>query len=231
MRTPFANGGLLRRLIGHRVGILPILRRLMGPDGAQRHHREERNNRGRSDWDGLSAAEDRDRAQTTVDFMIGASVFLLTVAVVFGIIPGIIDPFNESQENTLVADRLAAQVSGGMLADTGTPSGLNQTCVNAFFNSSLGNGGGCPIPFNESVTDLPDRLGVDDRHRVNISIQRDVDADGELDVLSTTGGEVGTSGHTKLAIGPDVPPAQSVVVGSRAASLGDKDVIVVVKVW
>ncbi|MFB6353663.1 MAG: hypothetical protein ABEJ92_06210 [Halobacteriales archaeon] len=163
--------------------------------------------------------------------MIGAGVFLLVVGFVLGIIPGIIDPFSDSQETTIVADRLATQVAEGMLGEPSRPTVLNETCTFAFFNASLGNGEGCPVPFHETTNDLNARLGVQDRQSINITIKRDLDADGDLEQLATDGDTVSTTGHTTLAIGPAVPPSRSVVAASRTAFIDGKDVTVVVRVW
>lgn len=172
------------------------------------------------------------RAQTPIDFLIGAGVFLLVFAFVLGIIPGMIDPFSDSQETPLVADRIATQISEGMLAEPDRPTVLNQTCVNAFFNKSLGAGSNCALRFNASESDMAERLGLKDRYSVNISIKRDLDGDGELEVLSTDGQNVSAAGHTRLAIGPSVPTnAEAVVSASRTGYLDGKDVTVVTRVW
>lgn len=162
--------------------------------------------------------------------MIGVGVFLLVVGFVLGIIPGMIDPFSDSQETTLVADRIATQVSEGMLAEPDRPTVLNQSCVNAFFNDSLGDGKGCPVPFDAGETDLNARLGVQDRQSVNVTIKR-LDGSGDYQQLRTDGESVSTMGHTRLAVGPSIPETQSQVAASRTAYLDGKDVTVVVTVW
>ena len=175
---------------------------------------------------------DGERAQTTIDFLIGVTVFLIVVGFVLGIIPGLIDPFSDSQETTLVADRLATQVAEGMLGVPDRPTVLNQTCVNAFFGVTAADGGGCPVGFDESTTDLPDRLGVNDKYSINVTVKRDLDRDGSLEQLFSDGDEVSGAGGTTLAIGPPVPTAaQSVVAASRTAFLDGKDVTVVIRVW
>ncbi|MDZ7702028.1 MAG: hypothetical protein U5J98_08145 [Halobacteriales archaeon] len=133
--------------------------------------------------------------------MIGAGVFLLVVGFVLGVIPGMIDPFSDSQETTLVADRLATQLAEGMMAEPDQPTVLNQTCLDAFFGvGSACRGRSCPVPFDEADTDLPDRLGVNDRHSINVTIERDIDGDSRFEVLSSDGTDVGDTG-TRLAIG------------------------------
>lgn len=76
----------------------------------------------------------RDRAQTTLDFAVGMSIFLLTVAFVFTFAPNIAEPFSDSgTENTVVADRVASQLVAGTLASPDRPYVLDKACTMAFF--------------------------------------------------------------------------------------------------
>lgn len=182
---------------------------------------------------GAAGSTNGTRAQTTIDFVIGMAVFLLVVGFVLGVIPGMVDPFSDSQETTIVADRLATQISEGMLAEPDQPTVLNRTCVNAFFNATPASGSDCPVPFDADEDDLATRLGVQDRQTINVTIKRDLDVppDGELDQLATDGETVSASGHTRLAAGPAVPGGTSIVATSRTGFLDGKDVTVVVRVW
>lgn len=163
--------------------------------------------------------------------MIGVGVFLLILGYILSVVPGLIDPFSQAPSSTLVADRLATQISEGMLGQPDRPTVLNETCTFAFFNASLGSGGGCSLPFDASQMDLNTRLGVQATQSINVTIQRDVDDDGLPEQLRTDGQHVSTSGSTTLAIGPKVPTGQSVVAATRTAYLDGKDVSVVVRVW
>ncbi len=174
---------------------------------------------------------DSTRGQTTIDFVIGVAVFIIVVGFVFGVIPNLIDPFSGSQETTLVADRLATQITEGMFAKPDRPTVLNATCTFGFFDQTLGSGKNCAVPYEASETDLSTRLGVNDRHSINVSIRRDVDSDGNLELLSTDGEIVSANAATQLSIGPTVPSGQSVIAASRTAFIDGKDVTVVVKVW
>lgn len=77
------------------------------------------------------------RAQTTLDFALGVTVFLLTVAFVFSFTPGMLEPFTAStQQETAAADRLADQLAQEMLvADPGEPYRLDRECTVIFFES------------------------------------------------------------------------------------------------
>ncbi len=173
------------------------------------------------------------RAQTTIDFLIGVGVFLLVFGFVISVIPGMIDPFEEGQETPLVADRIASQVTETMIGEPSQPTILNATCTNAFFNkTSMSSGTNCALNFSKTETDLSERLGVADKHSINITIKRDIDGDGNLEQLATDGQNVSTTGHTTLAIGPIVPSnAEAVVSATRIGFLDGKDVTVVVRVW
>lgn len=96
------------------------------------------------------------RAQTTLDFAIGVSIFLIAVVFVLAFLPGMLQPFVESQEeNTVVADRVADQLSRGTLGSPATPFTLNTSCTVAFFGGT--DPGGCR--FDASQT-LKERLGL-----------------------------------------------------------------------
>lgn len=83
------------------------------------------------------------RGQTTLDFAIAASVFLLVVASTLAFVPGMFEPFNEAQEGkTVAADRIATSLSEGLLADPSNPYKLEKGCVIAFF--ALENSDGDP---------------------------------------------------------------------------------------
>jgi len=74
------------------------------------------------------------RAQTTLDFAVGMSVFLLTVAFVLSFTPNIVAPFSESgTEDTVTANRVASQLVEGTLADPDRPYVLDKACTTAFF--------------------------------------------------------------------------------------------------
>jgi hypothetical protein len=102
----------------------------------------------------------RDRAQTTLDFAVGMSIFLLTVAFVFTFAPNIAEPFSDSgTENTVVADRAASQLVAGTLADPDRPYVLDKACTMAFFAPE--NLDGEPTngqDLNDSNDNAPDEL-------------------------------------------------------------------------
>jgi hypothetical protein len=84
----------------------------------------------------------RNRGQTTLDFAIGTSVFLLTVVFVIAYAPTLFDPFvGGTGTDLLVADRAATSLSGDFLvASTAEPGTLSVSCVGTFFGVTLDEG-------------------------------------------------------------------------------------------
>jgi hypothetical protein len=141
------------------------------------------------------------RGQTTLDFAIGVSVFLIVVAFVLAFVPGMVQPFQAStQQETAAADRLAEQLAGGMLVeDVSKPYLLDRECTVIFFESRQdgndpagddaenvdGNGNGFSDPFDSGsftgsciFSDSPftERLAIaDSDFEIRISIVADLD--------------------------------------------------------
>lgn len=79
------------------------------------------------------------RAQTTQDFAIGASVFLLTMAFVFALIPTVFAPFQTpvTSADTVASQRIADSVQGEI---TGEGLTIDPAARDAFFASTTGDG-------------------------------------------------------------------------------------------
>jgi hypothetical protein len=80
----------------------------------------------------------RSRGQTTLDFAIGTSVFLLAVVFVVTYAPTLFDPFaGGTGTDLLIADRAATSLSADLLAvSTAEPGTLSAGCVAAFFEGN-----------------------------------------------------------------------------------------------
>jgi len=77
-----------------------------------------------------------DRGQTTLDFAVGVSVFLLTAIFVLTFVPGMLEPFEEStQEEIAAADRIATDLVEETLASPDRPHLLDRECTVIFFES------------------------------------------------------------------------------------------------
>jgi len=142
-----------------------------------------------------------DRAQTTLDFAVGMSVFLGVVAFAFGIVPTMFAPFEtDTGTNAVVSDRAADRLAADALVESPSqPSILNGSCTQAFF------AGDPPGPCRYGSADLHDSLGVGASVHVNATIRND--------------SGIRTLGGTQLARGPSSASADDIVVARRTVSL------------
>ena len=102
------------------------------------------------------------RAQTPIDFAVGASVFLLTLAFVVAFVPSLFDPFAAADTaSPLVSDRVAAALAADVLAASpAEPGVLSPACTVAFFeaNDTLAGDADCAT----DITASPDaQFGLD----------------------------------------------------------------------
>lgn len=185
---------------------------------------------------------DGGRGQTTLDFTIGISVFLLVLIAVFLFVPGAIEPFTQGgQDRIVTANRVGDQLSEGSLGDPSSPHVLNTTCTIEFFEDNA------PAGCRYEGTTLESRLGVQERTFVNVTLEGNLSDDGpygdrELLCWSTGGALIersdGTCGTT-FAIG-DTPPERSgtSVTARRVVSINESagsdhrtDAALIVEVW
>ena len=97
------------------------------------------------------------RAQTTLDFLVGASLFLLAVAITIGMVPGMLDPFALSDSSaTVEANRAATALATDELGSPDTPYVLSEPAVETFFDLDQ--------------SGVRDRLKVDDAIAVNVTL-------------------------------------------------------------
>lgn len=169
----------------------------------------------------------RRRGQTTLDFAIGMSIFLLAVIFVLTFVPGMLEPFQSGpHEATVVTDRIASQLVGSTLTDGGSQYLLNTTCTLAFFNTSYDDAG-CGFDNSRPVAD---RLGTD--MHVNVTVKRDFDGDGTAEPACWYNDQVtDCADGWQLAAGDSGGAPRSVVVARRVAALDSLDVEVLVRVW
>ena len=202
---------------------------------------------------GRSRYADTMRAQTTLDFAIGMSVFLLAVVFVFTFVPGILEPFEEGpQEETAVADRVASQLVQASMADPERPYVLELPCTNAFFNVTAPAGSACGFDTTADLTAgdrLTDRVGVKDRQRMHVTVEADVDDDGDVHALcfdnddkkivEVTDSECGEAPDDDRTADTDVlytlgdtpSDTQAVVTAQRTVDVDGHTATVVVEVW
>lgn len=98
------------------------------------------------------------RAQTTMDFLVGTTVFLLTLSAVLVTVPGLSDPFVTGHESdTIIADRAAEALSTDILvSSTADPFVFRQSTVSGFFG--------------QSKADAKDQLGIESSVNINATL-------------------------------------------------------------
>lgn len=142
------------------------------------------------------------RAQTTMDFAAGVSIFLVTVAFAFAFVPGIITPFADPDVGDPVsANRIADDLATDRLGSPDRPYALDTDQTATFF-----------------ADDAVDELALRDYKSVNVT-------------LLTTGGDVATVDDVRAATGQSVPSDADTTVAWRSVSVGGARYELVVRVW
>jgi len=158
------------------------------------------------------------RAQTTIDFAIGVSLFLIVVAFVITFVPTIFAPF-ESAEGPQTADRIATSLSTDRLGDPAEPYLLNETCTTGLFDQLNGGSDASPnCQFNTSADTTAELFALDGTHDANVSIH-------DLD------GGVAAVDDTTLSAGPALPDTRSVTSAQRIVSIDGETYRLLVRVW
>ena len=180
-----------------------------------------------------------DRGQTTLDFTIGVTIFVVVLAGVFLFVPGTLQPFEKGgQENIVTANRVADQLSEHVLAEPTEPYVLKNGCVVPFFDESE------PVPAecNYEGGTLQERVGYGDFQFANVSIRGSVAGSSEVEQLCydsansagsrlESGSDCGESDDTRLAVGSDLEGVKSSVTARRVVELDDQTVFLVVQLW
>lgn len=181
------------------------------------------------------------RAQTTLDFAIGVSIFIAVVLFTFTFVPTVLEPFSVvADDNPTVADRTADSLAHGQLGATDRPHLLEWHCTVAFFR-----GQSSPSDCSYQGQTLEERLNLGIGQDMNVSITRNGDISQLLcwsaDPDSTPDGEPGLtdasssdcrSGDTALALGDNRPSRQDTTIKSRrVVSLYGETVMLEVILW
>ncbi|WP_128478057.1 DUF7287 family protein [Halorussus pelagicus] len=173
--------------------------------------------------DRSTAGEDENRyasrAQTSIDFVVGMSVFLLTVAFVVTFLPSAFEPFTATGSgDVLAADRTAGLLAEQLLAHPTTPGAFDPACTAEFFDAAGdGAGGVAGCQFTTDAADLDAALGLGPATAVNVTIAED--------------GTIRSRNGVTLAAGPTPPDSENVVVSRRVVLLGGDDADLYVRMW
>jgi len=175
----------------------------------------------------------RERGQTTLDFALGASLFLLALIGVLVFVSGTMEPFTQgSQEDIGVADRVADSLAEGLLVDPAEPHVLDATCTVEFFADNS------PSDCRHSGSNLTERVGVKNWQLVNVSMQTDLTGgpDEEIVCWDNTDDRVVDRGAAacdrQFTIGPTPPPrVGDTVTARRVVTINGTDTTMRVEVW
>ncbi|MEF8914049.1 DUF7287 family protein [Natronomonas sp.] len=154
------------------------------------------------------------RGQTTLDFGIGAGVFLLGVVFLLTFAPSTLLPFVDgTQEHPVVSDRAADRLANDELAAPDRPSTLDTATTIAFFEA--GNPAG--------------RVGVDgDRYDIEVELR----AGGDRLCWDDNAREVTTTNcNVEFVAGDDPAGADAVTLSRRGVTVGARQAQLVVRVW
>lgn len=169
---------------------------------------------------------DRSRGQTSVDLVVGLTLFIVTITVVLGQLPTLLGPA-QPQATSAVADRAADELYGELVVRNATtsPATLDEPCVVAFFEGA--GGAGCQFDPSKPVND---RLGISSLYAVNITFAHG-NGSSELEPYCHNASEVVVCGTDTLEVGPPVPSDASVGVAYRGVRVPEKHGVIVVRVW
>lgn len=160
---------------------------------------------------------------------------------VFAFVPGILQPFNLSgEQDTVLSERIASDLSQGALGDASAPYVLESSCAVNFFEEGSAPPGHCDY----TGTDLEDRIDTGNYASVNVSIEGtfasgrefacwDASAPNQPLVGASAGGcNPDGSDDQVLTVGGAPPVANDATVTSRrVVSLHERNVTMKVVVW
>jgi hypothetical protein len=176
-----------------------------------------------------------DRAQTTIDFAIGTSVFLVTVAFVVAFVPGIFQPFAEGPQEELAGiDRVADTVVYDLLddGDGDSDATLDRQCTIAFFNDT-DTDTGCAF---DDAAPFAEQVGLSAGHHANVTVVG-ADDDGTSNPVCSDGTRVyvsdtdDCSSGFALDAGDRLPPNGASVIGRRVVYVDGTTATVIVRMW
>jgi len=195
---------------------------------------QQRDSTGRS----VAALADR-RGQTTLDFSLGISIFLVSLVFIVMFVPGMLQPFvGGTQAETPAANRVADDLSQRLLGNASAPYVLDADCTREFFTT------GAPAACQFDAGTLQERVGVLDRTNLNVTIRGNATGDADDETLCWNGAgdafversdakcSPGVGGDVLLSRGPD-PTVQGgkTVSARRVALLDGRDVTIEVVLW
>lgn len=172
---------------------------------------------------------DRDRGQTTIDFVIGISVFLGVILFILLFVPGILSPFTVTgQSEAVTVDRTADYLGQDALGSPEEPYLLDRACTVVFFERD--NASVAPGTDDCRYEDAPlyEQLGLAEYRTINVTIVGNLSGGEELTQLywdnSSRNLTDQSGGNTTLAIGDDVEQRRASTTATRIVTLHGEDV-------
>jgi hypothetical protein len=158
-----------------------------------------------------------DRAQTTIDFTIGVTLFLVTLTVVFAFLPIPTPGGTTTDTSTASIDRIANTLTGTELVKHGAPTGtLDATCTAAFFNNT--DTEHIPDDCRFTTTNLTELTGLDAGHETHITITQN-------ETVRTVNAVALTRGS------PPRPDDENIATARRVVTINGDAHRLTIKVW
>lgn len=169
------------------------------------------------DW--IASPSGTQRGQTTIDYVIGISIFLVVVVFVFGFMPTIFAPFQaDTGGSTVLADRSADRLAADLLVESpDRPAVLNSTCTVGFFDADGSAPSGCRYDDDSDGANLSTALGTGQFTNLNVTVR--------------TGGSIAQVDGTTLAVGDSATGNQDIVVANRVVFVDGDQHQLYVRVW
>lgn len=171
-----------------------------------------------------------------MDFVLGVSIFLVSILFVFTFVPGTLQPFTQGpQAETAAADRVADTVVMDQLATEDDPYVLDGPCTAALLSDAAGTGCG----FDGAT--LSSRLDLTAMQEVNVTM-RGNPGGGDLErlcwdrsadeVVPASGSCDVSAGDVVLVTGEPIPQHRaSVVTAKRIVRIDGTLAAVEVRMW
>jgi hypothetical protein len=182
----------------------------------------------------LTGLRGGDRGQTTQDFAVGISVFLLTVTFTFAFVPSTVTPFGSPVTDAIPAksDRVASTVVDTYAVEDGSRTlDFDELTDPSASPTSMSNAiGSADVSDTVSGDNLRDMFGLRDTAQVNITIEK---RSGDIVKAEY---DSSSAGKEAMVGGDDYPQNQAAASTTRVIRLEGVDgcktgCLLVVRVW
>lgn len=170
-----------------------------------------------------SSANGVSRGQTTIDYAVGASIFLFVVGGTLLFIPTIFEPLSTSATtDALIADKTATHLAKQLLNSGETTATLDAVCTAAFFGQDTTLDDECSFDASSSTREI---VGVSETTDINIILTNPQPASEPSPITQEF---EGSDYELKRATDTD---QQNTAVATRIVSLNGNQYRLIVEVW